>query len=294
LTLDDVKVKKVGNDLVPALVEGKPGPDPWAHVQEWALASTSVDAERRLRLLGLPGGAVPKRPPCDRPPTVTSTMGRRRRHDGPPVVVNLSSLWAGPLAAHILHRRGAHVINVESCSRPDGLRVGAPAMFDMLHAGQQRITLELRRDLDQLVDLLRGADLVIESSRPRALEQAGIRAAEFVSDGTSWLSITAHGRASNAIGFGDDVAATAGMVIRHDGEPRPVGDALADPLTGLEAAAAAVEALASPDSLLIDVSMLHTVARAVGPVPEHRVCVRDGTWWVESASGLTRVRERLP
>ena len=46
---------------------------------------------------------------------------RRARSSGA-IVVNLASLWAGPLAADVLARIGARVINVESTARPDGAR----------------------------------------------------------------------------------------------------------------------------------------------------------------------------
>ena len=50
------------------------------------------------------------------------------------------------------------------------------------------------------------------------------------------VSITAFGRDSNRIGFGDDVAAAAGLVALDDaGDPVFCGDAIADPLTGLTA-----------------------------------------------------------
>jgi hypothetical protein len=43
----------------------------------------------------------------------------------PPRVVDLSSLWAGPLCTHLLQRCGAEVVKCESATRPDGARRGA-------------------------------------------------------------------------------------------------------------------------------------------------------------------------
>src|SRR5581483_6493598 len=99
---------------------------------------------------------------------------------------------------------------------------------------------------EQLRRLIAQADVVIEASRPRALRQLGIDAEEAVASGTVWVSITAYGRAPGddlLIGFGDDVAAGAGLVARDDRGPLFAGDALADPLTGVQAASAAVTAL---------------------------------------------------
>ena len=46
---------------------------------------------------------------------------------GKPIeVIDLSSLWAGPLCSHLLHRCGYSVTKVESQQRPDGARFGNP------------------------------------------------------------------------------------------------------------------------------------------------------------------------
>src|SRR5262249_46319926 len=108
-----------------------------------------------------------------------------------PKVVNLASLWAGPLCARLLTDLGADVVTVESSSRPDGARRGPAAFYDWLHAGQAAVALpwsaasgqaELRR-------LLASADVVIEGSRPRALDALGIDPAAVVGGrpGAVWL-----------------------------------------------------------------------------------------------------------
>jgi hypothetical protein len=272
--------------LVPALVEADSNDvnDPWAAVAAWASRATSADAEARIQALGLAGGLVATTPPSERPGVLTTALGRRAPTDAP-LVVDLTSLWAGPLCAHLLGLRGARVIKVESTTRPDGARLGPPAFFDLLHRGHDQLTIDFTADLGVLRALMADADLVLEASRPRALRQLGIVAEEVVAAGTSWLSITARGRSSDSIGFGDDVAACAGQVIRDGNEMLPVGDALADPLTGIAAAAAAFESLASDEARLIDVSMLHVVAATTGEIPEHQVSREDGAWWLETAAG---------
>jgi hypothetical protein len=281
-------------ELVPALVEDSVDmvlADPWAAVASWVARTSSSDAEARIRLLALPGCAVPHTPPVDRAGVVVTALGERNPHDEP-LVVDLTSLWAGPLCAHLLGLRGAQVVKVESLQRPDGARFGSPAFFDLLHAGHRQITLDFTTELDQLWDLISQADLVLEGSRPRALRQLGLIAEEAVARGTSWLSITAHGRDSDAVGFGDDVAAAASLVADDDGEPLPAGDAVADPLTGVAAAVAAEAALASEQARLIDVSMLHVTAEAaVGEIPEHEVTHLAGGWQVEFAGGVVPVAE---
>jgi len=280
-------------ELLPALVEG-PVTDPWPAVRAWAATTASAEAEARVRLLGLPGGAIPARPPADRPGVRRRALGRRAVRDRP-LVLDLTSLWAGPLCAHLLGRAGARVTKVESSRRPDGARGGPAAFFELLHAGHQQLTLDFDHDRHRLADLVMAADLVLEASRPRALRQLGLIAEDVVAAGTSWLSITAHGRDSDAVGFGDDVAARAGLVVHDGGRPMPAGDAIADPLTGLAAATAATEALASPEAQLIDVSMLHVTAATLGqPTPAHQLQLRADGWWVECDAGAARVEEPRP
>ena len=177
-------------------------------------------------------------------------------------VVDLSALWAGPLCAHLLHRCGAQVTSIASIQRPDGSRQGNPALYQQLHAGHEHLALDFD-DADQrkqLAYLLAGADVVIEASRPRALRQLGLdRESLNISRPQIWLSITAYGRkppADQWAGFGDDVAVSAGLLHWDDlGHPHFVGDAIADPLTGVYGALAVVESMARGRSGLLDVSM---------------------------------------
>ena len=154
------------------------------------------------------------------------------------------------------------------------------------------MVLDFAAERERLHDLVHSADLVLESSRPRALSHLGLVAEDVVAFGTSWLSITACGRASEAVGFGDDVAARAGFVLPDGDDLLPVGDALADPLAGVAAAVAAAEALTSLKARLIDVSMLHVAAAlAIGAPEPHRTFRSNGQWLVECASGIVPVFE---
>lgn len=161
------------------------------------------------------------------------------------------------------------MIKVESVHRLDGARRGPAAFYDLLHAGHRPVTVDFDSpaDMDGLRRLVHRADLVLEASRARALRRRGFVAAEVVAAGVSWLSVTGYGRNHDLIGFGDDVAAGAGL---RTADLFPCGDALADPLTGVVAATYAVEALAVPQAALIDVSM-HAVAAhaAVGRIAPH-------------------------
>ncbi len=274
--------------MVPALVED-PCDDPWTAVSAWASHGTTSDAYDRARMLGLPAAAWPPVPSTR--PAIRRTSGGRRTRPERPVVVDLTSLWAGPLCAHLLGRAGCRVIKVESSRRLDGARRGTPAFYDLLHAGHESVTLDFTDpvDLHRLGDLLGRADLVLEASRPRALAALGIDAAAHVARGISWLSITARGRESDAVGFGDDVAVAAGLAVVDGDDLLPIGDAIADPLAGVAAATAAASALLAEEACLLDVSMLDVAREAVGPVADATVTNIGDSWWAETPMGRHRV-----
>jgi hypothetical protein len=168
-------------------------------------------------------------------------------------VLDLSSLWAGPLAASLLAHDGARVTKAESLQRPDNLKHGRPDLYDELNGNKTIITFDWD-DPDALRSLIQDADVVVESARPRALAQRGIDARE--AGVRVWASITGYGRASNRVAFGDD-AAVAGGLVRYaaDGTPRFKGDAIADPLTGQATYEAIRAALTRDEAVLLDVAM---------------------------------------
>ncbi|HEY6532360.1 MAG TPA: CoA transferase [Acidimicrobiales bacterium] len=185
------------------------------------------------------------------------------------LVVDLSSLWAGPTCARLLAWAGARVVKVESTGRADGARLGNREFYRRLHEGQEErsVPFDTAEGRAELRDLLEQADVVIEGSRPRALTRLGIDPHEIVAGhpGAVWLAITAHGRTGPRrqwVGFGDDAAAAGGLVRwGPDGVPAFVGDAVADPLTGLTAAALVAGAVRDGGGVVIDIA-LREVARA--------------------------------
>jgi hypothetical protein len=214
-------------------------------------ARTTAELVDRATLLGLPLGALGEVGP-DATAVVATRLGDAEPLDRPPLVVDLSSLWAGPLCGRLLLERGARVLKVESASRPD-----RSDLHERMNAGKELRRIDLATELRPLLER---ADVVIEASRPRALEQLGFRAAE--TDVAVWVSITAHGRGSNRVGFGDDTAVAGGLVDWADDGTTPhfVGDAVADPLTGVAAAAAVVDALGRGGRWLLDVALARVAA----------------------------------
>lgn len=274
-------------DLLPALTRGAvDGSEYWRALEVWLSRQRSDDVQADARVLGLPLTVVPgPAGPADEqhlhrwggsePGIFQAVPGASQVDvDGRPVVVLLASLWAGPLAAHLLGLAGCRVLCVESAARPDGTRRGPVPFHDLLHHGQDMVALELRdaRGRDQLRHLAERADLVLDGSRPRAMRGLGVNVDDVVRRGTTWLSITGFGRTGPWAGqpaFGDDAACAGGLVARDAHGPLPAGDAIADPLTGVHAAALALAALHSGRSWLLDVA-LRDVAHVVAHLDDSR------------------------
>lgn len=284
--------------LLPAWLGGRAPEDVWGFVAERVSARPAEEVVARARLLGLPA-AVAVDPPPQAPAWLrVAACGSRspRRPGTAPLVVDLSSLWAGPLCTHLLALAGARVIKVESSHRPDGARRGPAAFFDLMNAGKASVALDFRSDAGraQLRRLVTSADIVVESARPRALAQLGIDAAALVAQqpGLTWVSITGYGRSEpNAgwVAFGDDAAVAGGLAAATGpvgGPPIFCGDAIADPLTGLHAAVAALASWIGGGAHLLDLALRDVAGHALGfPAPTATATVDEvaGEWRVEVA-----------
>jgi hypothetical protein len=209
------------------------------------------------------------------PASAVLATGGQRHGPAPhrPLVVDLSALWAGPLAGHLLWLAGAQVLKVESRERPDALRHGDPALFALLNQGKASIALDFRSSAGQaaLRGLLAQADIVIEASRPRALRQLDIKAEALLAQrpGQVWLTITGHGAsgvAADWVGFGDDCAVAGGLSAALRDASGAIGfggDAPADPLTGIFAALEGWKAFVAGQGRRIGLSMSGVTALAL-------------------------------
>ncbi len=267
---------------VPAWLEldGEPA-DPWSAVAELVALRSGADLVERAALLGLPAAALPdpllrsssrypqrtarkQAGPAGGLPVRASAFGATKAPRRRFRVVELGALWAAPLCGRLLRLAGAEVVKVESRSRPDGSRQ-TPAFYERMNGGKEIVAADFGADLPSLIA---GADVVIEASRPRALRQLGIIAEDLLArDGgpSVWVSITGYGRASNRVAFGDDAAVGGGLVVWDSEGPCFCADAIADPLSGIVAAAAALTALTSDRRWLVDVSMSEVAAHFAGP-----------------------------
>jgi hypothetical protein len=250
-------------DAVPALVQSDAvGDDPWRAVQAWAADHEAADVTDRARLLGLPVAALSETPAA--PPRIHPFgVGTSPRGLSGLLVADLSVMWAGPLCGQLLARAGATVVKVETPNRPDGTRSGPPSFFDWMNSGKLSYTADFDEPFG-LRQLLETADVVIESSRPAALARRGLGPDDVAPrDGRVWLRITGHGTDGDRAGwvaFGDDAAVAGGLVRGIDDDPQFCGDAIADPLTGLQAALEVAESLSRGGGELIEMSMAAVAA----------------------------------
>ncbi len=301
-------------EAVPALVGAAVPVGDWGEIQGRIAAMSAAEVVEQGSELGLAVAAIGATRAPLQPWSLRSEGPARPGRGRAPTVVDLTSLWAGPLAAGLLAEAGCRVLKVESGSRPDGARRGPAGFFELLNGRKERASLDLPAPgaVGQLRELIAGADLVLEASRPRVMQQWGIGVDDVVAAGTAWVSITGHGCRGphgNRVAFGDDAAASGGLVVPGE-PPMFVGDAIADPIAGLAAASIAAHLLAEGRAALVDVSLAGasawvrahagaTIDRPVaksgadrGAVDRHRR--RDplphGCWQVELADGPVPVR----
>lgn len=258
----------------------------------------------RGRELGLPVASADEVPAS--PPVEVIARGPNRARGGErPLVVDLSAIWAGPLIGHLLWLAGAEVMKVESLTRPDLIRRDDPATFDLINQGKASLVVDFhdRAAKAALTDLMRRADFVIESSRPRALRQLGIDADALVAEvpGLVWLSVTGHGAtgdAANWTGIGNDCAVAGGLsraLAEASGEIGYVGDAVADPLTGITGALAGWRAYRSGTAQRIGLSMSAIVARALAEEHAHdpeALTAELRAWGAANGRAFPKVRRR--
>lgn len=274
-------------EMLPALMADA-GASDWAAVDEWAAPRSVRDVIERCRLLGLPAAAVGEVSNRELM-RISSTAAPGHRELKGMRVLDLSSLWAGPLCGNLLGLAGALVLRMESSSRPDGGRQGLPLFDDLLHSGQPSVTFD-PDSLELLHALVDTSDIVITSARPRGLASIELDPQRFLASREHgvWVQLSAYGSTgppADWVGFGDDTAMAAGLVRWIDGVPIPVADALADPLAGIHAAVAAAAMSVRGGTHLIDIALADVAAATAGPAPDHDPYLADGTWCIDTEFG---------
>ncbi|MFC8851057.1 MULTISPECIES: CaiB/BaiF CoA transferase family protein [unclassified Micromonospora] len=200
-------------------------------------------------------------------------------------VVELATLFAGPLATAFLGDFGADVVKVEHPSQPDPSRGHGPAKdgiglwWKVLGRNKRTITLNLS-DADGAALLLRlvaDADVLVENFRPGTLERWGIGPAELhaVNPRLVIARISGFGQVgpyARRPGFGTLAEAMSGFAAatgEPDGPPTLPPFGLADSVTALTAAYAVMLALRSREATgvgqVVDLAIIEPIMAMLGP-----------------------------
>ena len=90
-------------------------------------------------------------------------------------VVKLAGIVPGPMAAMMLADMGATVLRIDR-KEPSGLGVPRPQRFDLLLRGRRSVPVDLKQPeaVAFVLDLVAGADVLIEGFRPGVTERLGL------------------------------------------------------------------------------------------------------------------------
>ena len=210
-----------------------------------------------------------------------------------PVVVDLSTHWAGPLATALLVRAGAEVIKIDPDCRPDGFRA-RPALYHHLNGAKETIDLDLRQGQDRarFEQLLERADLLVESFSRRVLPNLGyapdrLRRRWPRLGLLSLKAFPANRPEADWLAYGPGVHAASGLGL-VDGEARPTPVAYPDLIAGVAGYRAAVDILASPTPpaghgaragrAMAEVSLFEAIAPLVMASTTERAEPREGRY----------------
>ena len=120
-------------------------------------------------------------------------------------VVEITSIYSGPMAGMMLGELGAHVVKVESPGSPDPVRAsglgpgpdGVNSIFYSLNRGKQFCAIDAKTDKGRelLFDLAASADVFIHNMRPGKAEGLGLsyEALSAVNPGIICGAISGHG-----------------------------------------------------------------------------------------------------
>lgn len=173
-------------------------------------------------------------------------------------VVDVTSSLAGPSCTQLLAALGADVIKVEP---PGGehARSWGPLWF-VANAGKRSVVLRLDEDRAELLELVDGARVFVQSLRPGLAEQYGLDAATLRARVPDLIHVSV-GAYAGRPGYDPLVQATSGIMSvtgEDDGPPVRVGVSLVDFATGQWAAIGILAALLRGGGATIEVSLYET------------------------------------
>ncbi|WP_133910127.1 CaiB/BaiF CoA transferase family protein [Streptomyces sp. NBC_00582] len=210
-------------------------------------------------------------------PTTTPLHGLR--------VLDLATLFAGPLAATLLGDFGAEVVKVEHPTKPDPSRGHGPAKdgiglwWKLLGRNKRTITLNLSTPGGRatLLRLAAGADVIIENFRPGTLEKWDLGWEELSAANPRLVltRVTAFGQFgpyAHRPGFGTLAEAMSGFAAitgEPDAPPTLPPFGLADSITALATAYAVMTALAARERTgegqVVDMAIIEPMLAVLGP-----------------------------
>lgn len=200
-------------------------------------------------------------------------------------VVDVSTLFAGPMAAMHLGDMGAEVIKVEHPNRPDPARGHGPSKdgqnlwWKTLGRNKRTVAIDLHTDggRDAFLRLARTADVVIENFRPGTLERWGLDYAALSAEnpGLVLARVTGFGQIGpyrRRPGFGTLAEAMSGFASstgEPDGPPTLPPFGLADGVASLATAYAIMIALHARGrdgkGQEVDVAIIEPILAMLGP-----------------------------
>ncbi len=165
-------------------------------------------------------------------------------------IVDLTRVWAGPLATRILGDFGADIVKI---SDPRALLDRTSGLSNKLNRNKPSISLRLDQDAgrEAFLELVAVSDVVVENFRPRVMRNFGLTYEDLrkVRPDIVMCSMPGYGTQGSYAeypAFGPSVEATTGlssMMGYEDGPPRTSAFAYPDPIAGLNAVVAIMAAL---------------------------------------------------
>ncbi|MFF9620861.1 CaiB/BaiF CoA transferase family protein [Streptomyces griseosporeus] len=200
-------------------------------------------------------------------------------------VLDLATLFAGPMAATLLGDFGADVVKVEHPAKPDPSRGHGPAKdgiglwWKVLGRNKRAITLDLSRPggRDILLRLAAGADVVVENFRPGTLEKWGLGWPQLSAANPRLVlaRVTGFGQfgpCAHRPGFGTLAEALSGFAAvtgEPDAPPTLPPFGLADSIAGLATAYAVLTALTARAHTgrgqVVDLALIEPILAVLGP-----------------------------